>query len=309
MIEKGKGFIAVMLTPFKDNGAVDYDGLTQLTEFYMASGAAGLFANCASSEMYKLTEEERLQIVDHVVKVVNGRIPVVATGNFGRDMQEQAAFMNKVYDKGVEAVIIITGLLVKRWESDELLDKNFFTLLDLTGKMPLGFYECPSPYTRLLCPEQLGRFVDSGRVIYHKDTSLDLDVIRAKNLACAAHKDFGLYDVYMAHAVASLKAGSAGLSCIQGNYVPELVVWLCKNYNNSHLATEVDLVQQFFINEMGTMHNQYPKAAKYYLQQQGMKISTFTRNGNPAKFTDDVRKGIVSFTKRYEELKNMIKLK
>ncbi len=36
--------------------------------------------------------------------------------------------------------------------------------------------------------------------------------------------DFGLYDAYMVHAIESLKAGSAGLSCIQGNFFPELIL-------------------------------------------------------------------------------------
>ena len=58
-----------MLTPFKGNGEVDYDGLTRLTEYYLKAGAHGLFANCLSSEMYELTEGERLQVVKHVVKV------------------------------------------------------------------------------------------------------------------------------------------------------------------------------------------------------------------------------------------------
>jgi 4-hydroxy-tetrahydrodipicolinate synthase len=59
MTTSQKGFIPVMLTPFKNNGAIDYDALTKLTEFYLEAGAAGLFANCLSSEMYELEPDER----------------------------------------------------------------------------------------------------------------------------------------------------------------------------------------------------------------------------------------------------------
>ncbi|HEY5509690.1 MAG TPA: dihydrodipicolinate synthase family protein [Prolixibacteraceae bacterium] len=59
-----KEFIPVMLTPFKDNGEIDFNSLT---EFYIKSGASGLFSNCLSSEMFELTEQERLQVVKHVV--------------------------------------------------------------------------------------------------------------------------------------------------------------------------------------------------------------------------------------------------
>ncbi|MEJ7681741.1 MAG: dihydrodipicolinate synthase family protein [Segetibacter sp.] len=91
-----KKFIPVMLTPFKVNGEVDYDCLTQLTEYYLKSGAQGLFANCLSSEMYQLTEAERLQIVKHVVKVANGSVPVVATGTFEGSLNEQAEFVKRI---------------------------------------------------------------------------------------------------------------------------------------------------------------------------------------------------------------------
>lgn len=308
MIEKGKGFIPVMLTPFKDNGAIDFDGLTRLTEFYLASGASGLFANCLSSEMYNLTSEERLQLVEHVVKVVNGRVTVVATGTFKSPPEEQAGFMKRMYDKGVAAVIMITGILAQKNESDEVLDRNIFRLLELTGQIPLGFYECPVPYKRVLSAEQLGRFVDTGRIIYHKDTSLDLGAIKAKNKVCATHKDFGLYDVYMAHAVASLKAGSAGLSPIEGNFFPELTVWLCKNYNNARLAEEVNKAQQFFITEAPSMHHIYPMSAKYYLQQGGLKISTFARTGKANRFTSEVKQQVDALREKYTALKSMLSI-
>ncbi|HEY7159689.1 MAG TPA: dihydrodipicolinate synthase family protein, partial [Acidobacteriota bacterium] len=50
MSERKKGYIPVMLTPFKDNGAIDYEGLSRLIEFYLDAGVSGLFANCLSSE-------------------------------------------------------------------------------------------------------------------------------------------------------------------------------------------------------------------------------------------------------------------
>src|SRR5690606_9834247 len=277
MIEKPKGFVPVMLTPFKDNGAIDFDSLTALTEFYIAAGATGLFANCQSREMFELTSEERLAITNHVVKVANGAVPVVAAGTFGRNIDEHVEFVMRVSKVGVEAVILITGLLAEEGESDNALENHVFQLIERTENIPLGFYECPEPYKRVLSAEQLRKFVDTGRVIYHKDTCLDIDLVGKKIEATRGNPSFGLYDAYMAHAVESLKAGSAGLSCIQGNYFPELVVWLCNNYDNAALADQVALVQQFFVDHMDVMHEVYPMVAKYFLQKRGVPISTFTR--------------------------------
>src|SRR4051812_12053499 len=111
MEQAKKGFIPVMLTPFKDNGDIDYNMLTQLTEMYLQAGATGVFANCLSSEMFELNNDERLQIIKHVIKTVNGAVSVVATGTFGGPVSQQADFVKKVHDAGAAAVIVITSLL------------------------------------------------------------------------------------------------------------------------------------------------------------------------------------------------------
>ena len=303
-----KGFIPVMLTPFKDNGDIDFYGLAKLTELYIESGAAGLFGNCLSSEMFELSEPERIRVIEEVIKVADGQIPVVATGTFGIDLQQHANFIKKVYATGVTAVIGITGLLAQETDKDEIFEANIFSLLELTESIPLGFYECPVPYKRLISPDLLGRIVATGRVTYHKDTCLDIDQIKAK-IAATQGYEFGLYDAYMAHAVESLKAGAAGLSCIQGNFFPELVVWLCENYNDQLLKNEVDTVQQFFIDNMDVMHNVYPTISKYYLQKRGLPISTFTRRNDVGIFTATIEKDIDALHDSYNVLCNEIGIK
>jgi len=281
-------FVPVMLTPFKEDGKIDFDGLTRLTEFYIQAGAKGLFANCQSSEMFHLSDEERLQIVRHTIKVADGKVPVVAVGNFGKTIAEQAAFIHKIYDTGVNAVIIVTGLIAEENESDEIFDKRIFELFNLTGQIPLGFYECPEPYKRLLSAEQLEKFVATGRVIYHKDTCLDIETVKDKLKATNSIDTFGLYDAYAVNAVASLKAGAAGLSCIQGNFFPELIVWLCDHFDDINANGSVNKVQQFLNDNMEVIHHAYPVVAKYFLQKRGINISIYTRT-KTAAFTPEVK--------------------
>ncbi len=305
MENAAKGFIPVMLTPFSATGSIDYPALTQLTEFYLQAGAAGLFANCLSSEMFELSDAERIQIIKHVIEVVGGEVPVIATGTFGGPIEKQADFVKRVNDTGVKAVIVIASLLADEQESDAVFDDRVFDLLRQTDAIPLGFYECPVPYKRLIKPTQLQQYVATGRVIYHKDTSLDLNQIKEK-LALTSGKEFGLYDAYMAHAVQSLKAGSAGLSCIQGNYFPELIVWLCNHYNDDNLVDEVNTVQQFLIDNMDVMHNVYPIVSKYFLQKRGLDISTFTRREVGA-FTPSIVKEVDVLYDDYMRLMSNIK--
>ena len=297
-----------MLTPFTESGAVDFSGLTKLTELYLRAGAAGLFANCQSSEMFSLSSEEQIAITQHVLRIANGAVPVVTTGTFGGPLERQADFVKRMYETGVEAVIVITNMLADETESAAVFDERFGQLLDATPGIPLGFYECPEPFKRVLTAEQLKRFVGTGRLIYHKDTCLDIEQVKAKLDATKGMPGFGLYDAYMAHAVASLKAGSAGLSCIQGNFIPELVVWLCNNYDNDEQADRVAILQQFFIDHMDVMHAVYPVVAKYFLQKRGLPISTFTRK-NAGVFNGTVRKQMDMLYLNFQQLLKQMDMK
>ncbi len=302
-----KKFIPVMLTPFRDNGSIDLDGLTRLTEMYLHAGVQGLFANCQSSEMYELSDEEKLQVVNHVLRISKGQVPVVAVGNFGKTIPKQAAFMHRIYDTGAQAVIIVTSLVARANEGANVLEERIFELFELTGDMPLGFYECPEPYKRVLTPEQLTKFVATGRVIYHKDTCLDISMVKEKLRGTNAWASFGLYDAYAVNAVDSLNAGAAGLSCIQGNFFPELIVWLCEHYHDKGNKEEVNKVQKFLNDTMEVVHTSYPMAAKYYLKKSGLNISSYTRTRS-GNVTSPMKKKLDDLFLHYNRLKKEIEI-
>lgn len=289
-----------MLTPFNADGSIDFKGLERLTELYLNAGAAGLFANCLSSETFELTEAERLLLIEKVMAYAGNTVPVVAAGGFGETLDDKISFIKKAYDKGVEAVILITNQFARADEPDDIFNERIFELLDKTEGVQYGFYECPEPYKRLLSPEQLALFVSSGRVIYQKDTCLDIQQVRKKLHAVRGH-NFGLYDAYMGHAVQSLKAGAAGLSCIQGNFFPELIVWLCENYDQPELQTEVDMVQRFFQDNMEVMHHVYPVIAKHFLQKRNLPISSYCRK-NYGLYTAAVHNSLERLQRDYAQL-------
>jgi len=263
-----RGFIPVMLTPFNDDLSVDFTTLCALCDYYIDNGVVGLFANCLSSEMYELSAQERLAVIQTVVDQAAGRVPVVATGTFNGSVEEMAEFSNQVYALGVDAVIVLNNQFVAAEESDEVFLARIHQWMDLTPGVPFGIYECPVPYKRLVSIPVLQDLLRSGRLCYHKDTSLDIDQVKAKiNAGIGAR--FGVYDAYMVHAKASLEAGSMGLSCIQGNFFPDLIAGFC-----SHPTDEF---QEFLTENMELMHSAYPTSAKYVLQKQGFPISLTTR--------------------------------
>ena len=64
---------------------------------------------------------------------------------------------------------------------------------------------------------------------------------------------------------------------MQGNFFPEVIVWLCANYNNPDQQAGIARVQQLLIDTMPVIHYAYPTVAKYYLQKRGFPISLYTR--------------------------------
>jgi 4-hydroxy-tetrahydrodipicolinate synthase len=218
--------------------------------------------------MYEMSVEERLAVIKTVVDQTAGRVPVVATGTFGGNIEEMASFTNQVYSLGVDAVIILNNQFVTAAESDEVFLARMKQWMELTPGVPFGIYECPVPYKRLVTIPVLKELLASGRLCYHKDTSLTIEEVKAK-IQAGKFAHFGVYDAYIVHAKDSLEAGSMGLSCIQGNFFPDLIAAFC--------LRPTDEFQAFLTDKMELMHTAYPTSAKYVMQQQGFPIRLATR--------------------------------
>ncbi|MDX1936101.1 MAG: dihydrodipicolinate synthase family protein [Flavihumibacter sp.] len=272
-----KKFVPVMITPFTDNLEIDYNALAGLIEFYLAAGVKGLFANCLSSEMFSITSAERLQLTQFIVKQVNGRVPVVATGSFGSTLTDKAAFIKQIYDTGVSGVILITSHFAAPADTDGQLLKNIETLLQQTGTIPLGLYECPAPYKRILSPQVFAQLMKTGRFIYHKDTCLDVAQIKLKLQQLPANTAMEFYDAHTPNAVQSIQAGARGMSSISGNFYPEIMVWMCDNAANPAMQDAVHWLQQQLNKADPLIHQAYPLSAKYFLHKRGLPVRIISR--------------------------------
>ena len=273
-----KKFVPVMITPFNLKAKVDLDVVSNLVDFYLAAGVKGFFANCLSSEMYSITEDERLELTQHIVRYVNGRVPVVATGSFGLTIEDKAEFSKKMYDTGVDAVILITGHYANVEDSDDVLLRNFDRMFRLTGNLPLGMYECPAPYKRILNPETFRTLISSGRMIYHKDTSIDLEKVKAKiEIVKKTGNDLEFFDAHSPNAMYSLQMGAKGMSSISGNFYPEILVWMVNNANNPEKQNDVKWLQGEISRVDPLIHVAYPLSAKYFLRKRGLPVRTISR--------------------------------
>ena len=274
-----KKFVPVMITPFNLKAKVDFDALNSLIEFYLAAGVKGFFSNCLSSEMFSINEDERLEITKHIVDNVKGRVPVVATGSFGLTIEDKASFTKQIFDTGIDAAIMITGHFANVDDGDELLLHNFEKMFSLTGNIPLGMYECPAPYKRIISAGLFKRLLEADRLVYHKDTSILHDLVKAKLdvLKSLGNNSLEFYDAHSPNAMFSLQNGAKGMSSISGNFYPEILVWMCNNANNPDKQEDVKWLQSEITRVDPLIHQAYPMSAKYFLQKRGLPVRTISR--------------------------------
>jgi 4-hydroxy-tetrahydrodipicolinate synthase len=279
MTDLEKKFVPVMITPFDHKTNVDLNALSGLTDFYLAAGVDGLFANCLSSEMFSISEEERLRLTKHIVSHVNGAVPVVATSSFGASIEDKANFTSKIYDTGIDAAIMITSHFANVDDSNDVLLENFEKMFSLTENIPLGMYECPAPYKRIIDAETFKKLLSADRLVYHKDTSITHENVKSKLDILKETKNSSLefYDAHTPNALYSLQMGARGMSSISGNFYPEILVWLCKNAMNPDKQEEANWLQAEITRVDPLIHQAYPLSAKYFLQKRGLPIETISR--------------------------------
>ncbi|MDX1697915.1 MAG: dihydrodipicolinate synthase family protein [Thiohalobacterales bacterium] len=276
------GIIPVMLTPFTPDNQIDWPGYERLIEWYIDNGAEALFAVCMSSEMHCLTFEERIELARFAVKTVKRRVPVVASGHVSKELIDQRTELAAMAETGVDGVVLVTNRLVPPEGDSQVLRDHIDALLRaLPAHLPLGLYECPVPYRRLLTDSEIDYCAQTGRFSFIKDVSCDLQTVK-RRLALTKDTPLSVINANAAIAWPALQAGASGFCGVMTNLHPDLYRWL-QDHGARHpefaeeLATFLVLVAM--CETMG-----YPKLAKVAHQ----RLGTFAHDGSRA-VTYDLR--------------------
>lgn len=298
----------VMLTFFKDDRTVDYEAIGRLTDWYIENGVSGLFAVCQSSEMFHLTLEERAKIARCVVQRANGRVPVIASGHISEQPDEQEKELLTMAGTGIDALILITNRLAGEEESDSVWIKNCDALIrKLPADMPLGLYECPYPYKRLLTEETIKWCAGTGRFYFLKDTCCDEKIIE-KRLQLIKGSRLRLYNANTTTLLSSLRKGAAGYSGVMDNFHPYLYAWLCGHYEEEQEKEQAQKVADFLTLSSLIERQCYPVNAKYYLKTfEKINESIYTRTKDPDLLTETFKEEVHALYRRTKELEMDLK--
>lgn len=276
MPKKIEGIVPVMLTPFNENGAIDYDSLSKLIDWYLDNGADALFAVCQSSEMYYLSLSERAELAKFVVNAVKGKIPVVASGHISDDPFDQIKELTAAVESGADGVVLVSNHLDPKNSGTETFKGNLDWLLSkLPQDIPLGIYECPAPYRRLISDEEMKYIADTGRFKFVKDVSCDLSTV-TRRVQITKNAGMAILNANAAIAWEAMKAGGKGFNGVNLNMQADLYKWLYTKWQKyPEVAKELSV---FLVMSACTESYGYPVLAKMYQQRIGNFKTAISRS-------------------------------
>ena len=154
--EESKGVFVIMATPFTDDGALDLQSADRLVEFYLEEGVHGVTVLGVMGEAPKLSLAEQVEFTQHVLKRIDGRVPViVGVSNPGMDNLEMLA--RTTMDQGAGGVMIagIPGL-----KTDEQVESYFKAVADRLGaETPICLQDYPPTTTVFISVGVVNRLI------------------------------------------------------------------------------------------------------------------------------------------------------
>lgn len=281
-----------MITPYNIDGSIDYQAVEKYVEWYFSSGLSGIFSVCQSSEIFYLSQEERIALNKFVYQKAkalekngNRKFTVVSSGHVSDSFEEQVEELNEIYKSGTDALILITNRLDINNEGDDVFIKNAEKLISrLPENAKLGFYECPYPYKRLVTPKILDWCLKTERFYYMKDTCCDNSTIKER-CAQLAGSNFKLLNANCQTLLSSMQNGADGYCGIMANFHPRLYAWLCRNYEKDaeKAAFVQSVIGTFGFTETGLP---YPLTAKYHMNLCGIRTNNIARNQKNTDLTE-----------------------
>ena len=281
------GVYPTMITPYK-NREIDYDAVEKLVEWYWNEGCDGIFAACQSSEIMFLSLDERVKLTRTVVSKAKAladadksRAPmmIVASGHISDSFEEQLTELNAICAEKPDALILISNRMdIANTTEDMWIEDTARLIKEIPYEMPLGVYECPKPYKRLLSEKMIKWCADTGRFYFIKDTCCDASTIKKRVEICKG-SNLKIFNANAQTMLESYRDGAYGYCGVMANFHPTLYSRLLKE--------EYDVLQAYLGLSAMLENLTYPCCAKYFLDKYvGIRMDTYARCVDENNFTD-----------------------
>lgn len=222
-IFRGSGVAVV--TPMTGTGEVDYEQFAELLEFQIANKTDAIIVCGTTGESSTLTHEEHLEVIRYCVKVVAGRIPVVA--GTGSNCTETAVYLSQEAEKaGADGLLLVSPYYNKATQNG--LYAHFKTVAD-SVKLPILLYNVPSRTGCNILPETIVRLCsDVENIVGVKEASGNIGQIA--HLAAIAKGKVDIYSGNDDQIVPIMSLGGLGVISVLANVAPVQTHEICQKY-------------------------------------------------------------------------------
>ncbi len=160
-----------LLTPFRDDEAVDEDALRRLVRHLIAQGVHGLFPAGSTGEFWALSDNEKARVTEIVIEEAAGRIPVYA-GTGAPSTRQSVALTRQAEGLGADAVVVITPFYITP-NPDELY--AHYAAIAKATRLPVIPYNNPARTGGVnLTPDVMERLACLPNLIGLKDSAGDM---------------------------------------------------------------------------------------------------------------------------------------
>ena len=220
-----QGSMPALVTPFK-NGELDLDTLKQLVEWHIAEGSHGIVPVGTTGESPTLSHREHETVIEEVVKIVDGRIPVIA-GAGSNNTTEGIRLIQHAEKVGADAALVVTPYYNKPTQTGLIAH---YTALHDCCKLPIIIYNIPGRSVVDMTPATMGELAKLPRIIGVKDATGDVTRVSKQRETCGA--DFVQLSGEDASAIGFNAHGGVGCISVTANVAPKL----CAMFQTATLA-------------------------------------------------------------------------
>ena len=265
-----KGAGVAITTPFKADGSVDYDKFTEQIEYQIAGGTDAIVVCGTTGEAATLTHEEHLAVIEHCVKVVNKRIPVIA--GTGSNCTETAIYLSQEAEKrGADALLVVTPYYNKATQNGL---KKHFAMVAASVKLPIILYNIPGRTGGVnILPDTLISIVkDNENIVGVKDATGNLSQAATMISKAKGVVDIDVYSGNDDQVLPLLSIGGKGVISVLSNVAPKQTHDMCYKFFEGDIegAMKIQLDAIELINSLFCEVNPIP--VKKAMELQGRDI-------------------------------------
>ena len=209
-----RGSLVALVTPFNDDGSVNFEKLGELIDFHLENETDALVILGTTGESSTMSHEEDNAVCEYTVKRVAGRIPVIcgSGSNDTRTMLEKSLAFERL---GADGLLIITPYYNKA--NEEGIYRHFATVADAV-KIPCILYNVPGRTGCSISEANVARLSKHPNIIGIKEASGNISY--AAKIARHLSDDFVMYSGNDDMIVPMLALGASGVISVLANVAP-----------------------------------------------------------------------------------------